>query len=179
VVLPSFSLPFSPNFPFLFFANFVYGVSSTLPPAVAAPKRKRPRLVKYDEDSRPASPAKPELAESSSRPEAASAARSEGKTSTSAAAESGSSAAPAAAQLETSRDPEKIEDRGRSRDPELRPSESDRRDHRPESRTEPPAAPSGKPDGEATPVGSEARNGEATATTKMWASWIFILLVLR
>jgi hypothetical protein len=167
VVLPSFSLPFSPNFPFLFFANFVYGVSSTLPPAVAAPKRKRPRLVKYDEDSRPASPAKPELAESSSRPEAASAARSEGKTSTSAAAESGSSAAPAAAQLETSRDPEKIEDRGRSRDPELRPSESDRRDHRPESRTEPPAAPSGKPDGEATPVGSEARNGEATATTKI------------
>ncbi|KAG2646293.1 hypothetical protein PVAP13_2KG499800 [Panicum virgatum] len=132
-----------------------------------APKRKRPRLVKYDEDSRPASPAKPELAESSSRPEAASAARSEGKTSTSAPAERGTSAAPAATQLETSRELEKIEDRGRSRDPELRPSESDRRDHRPESRTEPPAAPSGKPDGEATPVGSEARNGEATATTKI------------
>ncbi|CAN6183863.1 unnamed protein product, partial [Urochloa humidicola] len=143
-----------------------------------APKRKRPRLVKYDEDSRPASPAKPELAEPSSRPEAPPASRSEGKTSTSAAAESGSSAAPAATQLEPSREPEKIEDRGRSRDPELRPSESDRRDHRPESRTEPPAAPSGKQDGEATTVGAEARNGEATATTKMWASWIFILLVL-
>ncbi|CAL5086042.1 unnamed protein product [Urochloa decumbens] len=132
-----------------------------------APKRKRPRLVKYDEDSRPASPAKPELAEPSSRPEAPPASRSEGKTSTSAAAESGSSATPAAAQLEPSREPEKIEDRSRSRDPELRPSESDRRDHRPESRTEPPAAPSGKLDGEATTVGSEARNGEATATTKI------------
>lgn len=133
-----------------------------------APKRKRPRLVKYDEDSRPASPAKPELAEPSSRSEAPPASRSEGKTSTSAAAESGiSAAAPAAAQLETSREPEKMEDRGRSRDPELRPSESDRRDHRSESRTEPPAAPSCKQDGEATPVGSEARNGEATATTKI------------
>nr|CAB3458375.1 unnamed protein product [Digitaria exilis] len=132
-----------------------------------APKRKRPRLVKYDEDSRPASPAKPESAEPSSRLEAPSAARSEGKTSTTAAAESGTSAIPAAAQLETSREPEKLEDHGRSRDPELRASESDRRDHRPESRTEPPAAPSGKPDGEATPVGSEARNGEATATTKI------------
>lgn len=135
--------------------------------------------MKYDEDSRPASPAKPESAEPSSRLEAPPAARSEGKTSTSAAAESGTSAAPAAAQLEISREPEKVEDHGRSRDPELRPSESDRRDHRPENRTEPPAAPSGKPDGEATPVGSEARNGEATATTKMWASWNFILLVLR
>ncbi|CAL5072062.1 unnamed protein product [Urochloa decumbens] len=132
-----------------------------------APKRKRPRLVKYDEDSRPASPAKPEFAEPSSRPEAPPPSRSEGKTSTSAAAESGSSATPAAAQLEPSREPEKIEDRGRTRDPELRPSESDRRDHRPESRSEPPAVPSGKPDGEATTVGSEARNGEATATTKI------------
>ncbi|CAN6212049.1 unnamed protein product [Urochloa humidicola] len=132
-----------------------------------APKRKRPRLVKYDEDSRPASPAKPELAEPSSRSEAPPASRSEGKTSTSAAAESGNSATLAAVQLEPSREPEKIEDRGRSRDPELRPSESDRRDQRAESRAEPPAAPSGKPDGEATTVGSEARNGEATATTKI------------
>ncbi|OEL35737.1 hypothetical protein BAE44_0003244 [Dichanthelium oligosanthes] len=84
-----------------------------------APKRKRPRLVKYDEDSRPASPAKPELAEPSSRAEAPPVARSEGKTSTSAAAESGTSAASAAAQ--TSREPEKTEDRGRSRDPEAPP----------------------------------------------------------
>jgi hypothetical protein len=136
--------------------------------------------VKYDEDSRPASPAKPDLAEPSSRPEAPPAARSEGKTSTSTAAESGTSAAaPAAAQLETPKELEKIEDRGRSRDPELRPSESDRRDHRSESQTEPLAAPSGKLDREATPMGSEARNGEATATTKMWASWIFILFVLQ
>ncbi|KAJ1291519.1 hypothetical protein BS78_02G321400 [Paspalum vaginatum] len=137
-----------------------------------APKRKRPRLVKYDEDSRPASPAKPELAEPSSRPEAPPVARSEAKASTSAAAESGTSAAPAAAQLETSRELDKAEDHGRSRDSELRPSESDRRDHKLESLAEPPAtapapAPSVKPDAEATPVGSEARNGEATATTKI------------
>ncbi|WVZ66417.1 hypothetical protein U9M48_015636 [Paspalum notatum var. saurae] len=140
-----------------------------------APKRKRPRLVKYDEDSRPASPAKLELAEPSSRPEAPPVARSEAKTSTSAAAESGASATAAAAQLETSREPDKTEDHGRSRDSELRPSESDQRDHRLESLAEPPApapsvkppAPSVKPDAEATPVASEARNGEATATTKI------------
>ncbi|KAK3127447.1 hypothetical protein QOZ80_7AG0573430 [Eleusine coracana subsp. coracana] len=138
--------------------------------ATVAPKRKRPRLVKYDEDSRPASPAKPETAEPSSRPEAPPAARSEAKASTSAPPESGASTAPvAAAQVDAPREPEKTEDRGRSRDSEHRPSESDRRDHRPESRLEPPpAAPSGKPDGEAAPVGSEsARNGEATATTKI------------
>ncbi|KAL6657754.1 hypothetical protein ACP70R_005534 [Stipagrostis hirtigluma subsp. patula] len=132
-----------------------------------APKRKRPRLVKYDEDSRPASPAKPELAEASSRQEAPPVARSEAKPSTSAAAESGNSTVPAAAQPEASREPEKTEDRSRSRDSELRASESDRRDHRPENRPEPPPAPSGKPDGEAAPVGSEARNGEPTATTKI------------
>ena len=106
-------------------------------------------------------------------------ARSEAKTATSVAAESGTSTAPAAAaQHETSREPEKTEDRGRNRDSELRPSESDRRDHRLESQAEPPA-PSVKPDAEAKPVGSEARNGEATATTKMWATLNFILLMLR
>ncbi|TVU38340.1 hypothetical protein EJB05_11703 [Eragrostis curvula] len=145
-------------------------VLSLFPSAVAAPKRKRPRLVKYDEDSRPASPAKPETAEPSSRQEAPPASRSEAKASTSAAAaESGASTAPAAAaQLDAPREADKAEDRGRSRDSELRASESDRRDHRPESRPEPPAPPSGKAEAEATPVGSEAaRNGEATATTKI------------
>ncbi|CAD6217539.1 unnamed protein product [Miscanthus lutarioriparius] len=136
-----------------------------------APKRKRPRLVKYDEDSRPASPAKPEVAEPSSKPEPPPVARSDAKMVTSVAAESGTSTAPAAAaQHETSREPEKTEDRGRNRDSELRPSESDRRDHRLESQAEPPAplpAPSVKPDAEAKPVGSEARNGETTATTKI------------
>jgi hypothetical protein len=136
--------------------------------------------VKYDEDSRPASPAKPETAEPSSRQEAPPATRSEAKTSTSAAAESGASTAPAAAQVDAPREAEKTMDRGRARDSELRTSESDRRDYRPENRPEPAPAPSGKPDGEATLVGSEAaRNGEATAATKRWASWIFILLVLR
>lgn len=108
-------------------------------------------------------------------------ARSEAKTATSVAAESGTSTAPAAAaQHETSREPEKTEDRGRNRDSDLRPSESDRRDHRLESQAEPPApAPSVKPDAEAKPVGSEARNGETTATTKMWATLNFILLMLR
>ncbi|XP_062186612.1 protein TIME FOR COFFEE-like [Phragmites australis] len=137
--------------------------------ATIAPKRKRPRLVKYDEDSRQASPAKPELAEPSLRQEAPPVARSEAKTSTSAAAESGTSTAPtpAPAHLEASREPEKMEDRSRSRDSELRASESDRRDHRPESRAEPTPAPSGKPDGEAKPVGSEVRSGEDIATTKI------------
>jgi hypothetical protein len=102
--------------------------------AFAAPKKKRPRLVKYHEYSPPASPEKPDLADLASRPEAPPAARSEGKTSTSTAAESGTSAAPAAAlQFETPKEIQKIEDRGRSRDPDLRPSESDRRDHRSES----------------------------------------------
>ncbi|XP_062189087.1 protein TIME FOR COFFEE-like isoform X2 [Phragmites australis] len=135
--------------------------------ATIAPKRKRPRLVKYDKDSRPASPAKPELAQPSSRQEAPPVARSEAKTSTPAAAESGTSSAPASTQLEASREPEKMEDRSRSRDSELRASESDRWDHKLESRAEPPPVPSGKPGGEATPMGSEARNGEATATTKI------------
>lgn len=137
--------------------------------------------MKYDEDSRPASPAKPEAAEPSSRPEAPPVARSEAKASTSAAAESAASTTPAAAQVDVPREAGKTEeDRGRSKDSALRTCESDRRDHRPESRPEPPTAPSVKPDGEATLVGSEAaRNGEATATTKMWASLIFILLLLR
>ncbi|ONM24583.1 Protein TIME FOR COFFEE [Zea mays] len=83
---------------------------------------------------------------------------------TSAATESGTSTAPAAVQLETLRKPEKTEDS------ELRPSEPDRRNHSLESQAELPAslpAPSVKPDAEAKPVGSEARNGEATATTKI------------
>ncbi|XP_008651818.1 uncharacterized protein [Zea mays] len=137
-----------------------------------APKRKRPRLVNYDEDSRPA---RPELAEPSSNPESPPVARSEAKTTaTSAAAESGTSTTPAAAQPETSRESEKAEDRGRNRDSELRPNESDRRDHRLESQAVPPSPlplplpePPVKPDAEAKPVGSEARNGEATATTKI------------
>jgi hypothetical protein len=93
---------------------------------------------------------------------------------TSAATESGTSTAPAAVQLETLRKPEKTEDS------ELRPSEPDRRNHSLESQAELPAslpAPSVKPDAEAKPVGSEARNGEATATTKMWATSYFILLI--
>jgi hypothetical protein len=114
-------------------------------------------------------------------------ARSEAKTTaTSAAAESGTSTTPAAAQPETSRESEKAEDRGRNRDSELRPNESDRRDHRLESQAVPPSPlplplpePPVKPDAEAKPVGSEARNGEATATTKMWATLNFILLMLR
>jgi len=129
-----------------------------------APKRKKPRLAKYDEDSRPASPTKPELVEPSSKPEPPPVARSEAKMATSAATESGTSTAPAAVQLETLRKPEKTEDS------ELRPSEPDRRNHSLESQAELPAslpAPSVKPDAEAKPVGSEARNGEATATTKI------------
>lgn len=112
-------------------------------------------------------------------------ARSEAKTTaTSAAAESGTSTTPAAAQPETSRESEKAEDRVRNRDSELRPNESDRRDHRLESQAVPPSPlplpePSVKLDAEAKPVGSEARNGEATATTKMWATLNFILLMLR
>ena len=95
--------------------------------------------------------------------------RSDSKTSVSAVAESGASTtATAGAQQEVSREPEKREDH-RGRDPELLVSESDRRDQRPESRAEPPAPP-GKPDGEAAPVGTEARNGgEATTATKRWA----------
>ncbi|KAM0913905.1 hypothetical protein ACQ4PT_011854 [Festuca glaucescens] len=129
-----------------------------------APKRKRPRLVKYDNETRPASPAKPDLSEPSSRPEVPPVTRSDAKMSVSAVAESGTSTTTAGAQQEASREAEKREDH-RGRDPELRVSESDRRDQRPESRAEPPAPP-GKPDGEAAPVGSEARNGEATTVTK-------------
>ncbi|KAF2923513.1 hypothetical protein DAI22_07g197800 [Oryza sativa Japonica Group] len=136
--------------------------------ATIAPKRKRPRLVKYDDDVRPASPAKPDLAEPSSRPETLPASRSEAKASVSAATDSGTTTATAGAQHEAMREQEKREDH-RSRDSELRPGESDRRDHRPESRAEPtpPAQPSGKPDGESAAVVSEARNGEATAATKI------------
>jgi hypothetical protein len=135
-----------------------------------APKRKRPRLVKYDHENRPASPAKPDLPEPSSRPEVPPVTRSDAKTSVSAVAESGASTA-TGAQQEASREPEKREDH-RGRDPELRVAETDRRDQKPESRAEPPVPP-GKPDGEAAPVGSEARNGEATTATKRWAIWIF------
>ncbi|KAL5199175.1 hypothetical protein ABZP36_002687 [Zizania latifolia] len=142
--------------------------------ATIAPKRKRPRLVKYDEDNRPASPAKPELAEpSSSRPEALPASRSEAKVSSvSAATESSTTTATAGAQHEASREPEKKDDHSRSRDSELRAGESDRRDHRTESRTEPPQPPpppppnSGKPEAESATVVSEPRNGEATTATK-------------
>ncbi|KAG8080041.1 hypothetical protein GUJ93_ZPchr0007g6247 [Zizania palustris] len=138
--------------------------------ATIAPKRKRPRLVKYDEDNRPASPAKPELAEpSSSRPEALPTSRSEPKAaSLSAATESGTTTATAGAQHEASREPEKKDDHSRSRDSDLRAGESDRRDHRTESRTEPPPPPptSGKPEGESATVVSEPRNGEATTATK-------------
>lgn len=106
------------------------------------------------------------------------AARSDAKPSVSAVAESGGSstaAATAGAQQEATREPEKREDH-RERDPELRASESDRRDHGPESRAEPPAPPV-KPDGEAAaPVGSGARNGEATTATKRWAIWIFYII---
>uniref|UniRef100_A0A0D9X0K6 Protein TIME FOR COFFEE n=1 Tax=Leersia perrieri TaxID=77586 RepID=A0A0D9X0K6_9ORYZ len=133
--------------------------------ATIAPKRKRPRLVKYDDDARPASPAKPELAEPSSRPETLASSRSEAKASVSAATDSGITTATAGAQHESSREPEKREDH-RSRDLKLRPGESDRRDHRPESRTEQPPS-SNKPDGESAAVASEARNGEATAATKI------------
>uniref|UniRef100_A0A453B8M5 Protein TIME FOR COFFEE n=1 Tax=Aegilops tauschii subsp. strangulata TaxID=200361 RepID=A0A453B8M5_AEGTS len=134
-----------------------------------APKRKRPRLVKYDNENLPASPAKPDTAEPPSRPEVPPVARSDAKPSVLAVAESGASstaAATAGAQQESTREPEKREDH-RGRDPELRASESDRRDPGPESsRAEPPAA-AVKPDGEAAaPVGSEARNGEATTATK-------------
>uniref|UniRef100_A0ACD5V0L0 Uncharacterized protein n=1 Tax=Avena sativa TaxID=4498 RepID=A0ACD5V0L0_AVESA len=129
-----------------------------------APKRKRPRLVKYDNENRPSSPAKPDLAEPPSRSEVLPVTRSDSKTSVSVVAESGTSTATAGAQQEASREPEKREDH-RGRDPELRPSDSDRRDQRPESRAEPPAPP-GKPDGDAAPVGSEAKNGEATTATK-------------
>jgi hypothetical protein len=144
---------------------------------IAAPKRKRPRLVKYDDDVRPASPAKPDLAEPSSRPETLPASRSEAKASVSAATDSGTTTATAGAQHEAMREQEKREDH-RSRDSELRPGESDRRDHRPESRAEPtpPAQPSGKPDGESAAVVSEARNGEATAATKMWVLLDFYII---
>lgn len=137
-----------------------------------APKRKRPRLVKYDNENRPPSPAKPDTAEPPSRQEVLPVPRSDAKPSVSAVAESGASttaaaSATAGAQQEATREqPEKREDH-RGRDPELRASESDRRDHGPESRAEPPAPPV-KPDGEAAaaPVGSEARNGEAITATK-------------
>ncbi|XP_040381937.1 protein TIME FOR COFFEE isoform X2 [Oryza brachyantha] len=136
--------------------------------ATIAPKRKRPRLVKYDDDVRPASPAKPDMAEPSSRPEPLPASRSEAKASVSAATDSGTTTATAGAQHEASREPEKREDH-RIRDSELRAGESDRRDRRTESRPEPPApAPSSsKPDGESAAVAPEARNGEATAATKI------------
>ncbi|KAF0905931.1 hypothetical protein E2562_008955 [Oryza meyeriana var. granulata] len=137
--------------------------------ATIAPKRKRPRLVKYDDDVRPASPAKPDLAEPSSRPEPHPASRSDAKASVSAATDSGTTTATAGAQQEASREPEKREDH-RNRDSELRAGESDRRDHRPESRAEPtpPTPPSSKPDGESAAAVSEAGNGgEATAATKI------------
>jgi hypothetical protein len=103
--------------------------------------------------------------------------RSDAKASVSAVAESGASTTTAAgAQQEASREAaEKRGEEHRGRDPELRISESDRRDQRPESRAEPPALP-GKPDVEAAPVGSEARNGEATTATKRWAIWICLFI---
>lgn len=150
-----------------------------------APKRKRPRLLKHDNENRPASPAKPDTAEPPSRPEVLPVARSDSKTPVSAVAESGASTtAPATvgAQQEVARELEKRGEDHRGRDPELRASEPDRRDHGPESqsRVEPPAPPV-KPGGEAAaaaPVGSEARNGEATTATRRWAIWIFFILLV-
>ncbi|KAL5197350.1 hypothetical protein ABZP36_000862 [Zizania latifolia] len=142
--------------------------SDTTSHATIAPKRKRPRLVKYEDDNRPASPSKPELAEPSSRPEVLPASRSEAKASTLlAATESGTTTATAGAQHEASREPEKRDDH-RSRDSELLAGESDRRDHRTESRPEPPLQPpSGKAESESATVVSESRNGEATTATKI------------
>ncbi|KAG8099618.1 hypothetical protein GUJ93_ZPchr0013g35808 [Zizania palustris] len=136
--------------------------------AAIAPKRKRPRLVKYEDDNRPASPSKPELAEPSSRLEVLPASRSEAKASTVLVATESGTTTTAGAQHEASREPEKRDDH-KSRDSELRAGESDHRDHRTESRPEPPLQPppSGKPEGESAAVVSEPRNGEATTATKI------------
>ncbi|KAI4994107.1 hypothetical protein ZWY2020_020499, partial [Hordeum vulgare] len=136
-----------------------------------APKRKRPRLVKYDNENRP-SPAKPDTAEPPSRQEVLPVPRSDAKPSVSAVAESGASttaaaSATAGAQQEATREQRRGgPQRKRSRAPGQRIRSTGSRAREPGRA----ASATSQADSEAAaPVGSEARNGRPSRRQRV--SW--------